>query len=402
MKLAQKHTKIALGYFLLIALLGVFLRMFAVFEIPVNYKFLVHTHSHIALMGWVYTALTTLIYQLFLKDNIPLKKYKILFWAMQCTLVGMLFTFPFIGYKLFSILFSTLFLLTSYTFVYFFFKYTSAQQKVMQSYLLIRNALIYMVFSSLGPLSLGIIMNTAGKGSALYRNSIYFYLHFQYNGWFIVALIGLFFYFLETFSLALPSTIFKKFHYLFNIGVVLTFFHSLLWMKDASITLNSIAILGSILQLVAFVLLLKHVIYNTNEIKKGSSKLAYFTLKTIGILFFVKLAMQLVGAFPIFSKLATSNIDLVIGYLHWVFLGVVSISIFFFLQHFKLLKMSRKVFLTYLFGFFTTEFLLFYRGALVFLPLKYLGNFNIYLVLVSGILLGAIAVIFIKQFLKKT
>ena len=399
MSLAKKHTTIALAYFMLIALLGVFLRMFSVFEISANYKFIVHTHSHIALMGWVYTGLTTLIYQLFLKDNIPLKKYKTLFWFTQSTIIGMLCTFPFIGYKLFSILFSTLFLFASYGFVYCFIKYTTATQKVMQSYLFVRNALLYMVLSSLGPLSLGLIMNTAGKGSDLYRNSIYFYLHFQYNGWFIVALIGAFFYFLEQFKVVMPIATFKNVFYLFNIGVIFTFFHSLLWMNNVPLFVSVFAIGGALIQLIAFLILVQHVITNRKKIAlKTTSRVL---LKTVAILFVVKLMMQLLGAFPIFSKIATTTIDLVIGYLHWVFLGVVSVGLFFFLHHFKLLKISNKILTAYIVGFLTTELLLFYRGASLFLSLEPLAYFSEYLLIASVFLLLAIAGMFSYQFKKQ-
>ena len=61
----QNHTSLALVYFVLAAGLGCVLRFFRVFEIPVTYKFIVHAHSHVALLGWVYLALTTLLYKLY-------------------------------------------------------------------------------------------------------------------------------------------------------------------------------------------------------------------------------------------------------------------------------------------------------------------------------------------------
>lgn len=58
----KNYSTLALIYFLIIAILGVVMRLFPIIQISANYKFLVHTHSHVALLGWVYTALTTLIY----------------------------------------------------------------------------------------------------------------------------------------------------------------------------------------------------------------------------------------------------------------------------------------------------------------------------------------------------
>ena len=171
------HIKIALGYFFIVALLGVLMRLFHVVDITFNYKNILHAHSHVALLGWVYTALTTLIYKLYLSKKEINKKCKVLFWSTQITIIGMLFTFPFIGYALFSIVFSTLFLLASYFFVWFFLKHTSLAQKETNSYKLIRASLWFMVLSSLGPWVLGVIMNTLGSTSPWYRNAIYFYLH---------------------------------------------------------------------------------------------------------------------------------------------------------------------------------------------------------------------------------
>jgi len=70
----QNHSKIALGYFLMIAFLGVLLRFFSIVDFPINYRFIVHTHSHIALLGWIYTALTTIIFKIYLNKHIVPKR----------------------------------------------------------------------------------------------------------------------------------------------------------------------------------------------------------------------------------------------------------------------------------------------------------------------------------------
>ncbi len=252
----KRHTRIALTYFLIIAILGVTLRYFAVFEIPVTYKFIVHTHSHIALLGWVYTALTTLIYYAFLRSQKLDKKYRLIFWVTQLTIIGILVTFLFTGYALFSIIFSCFFIIASYWFVFFFFKYCPKTFKSTNSYKLIRISLWYMVISSTGQWALGIIMNTAGSGSSWYRNAIYFYLHFQYNGWFIVALSGIFLYILEQRSFILLKRIFKRFYYLLNAVVILTFFRSLLWMRPHW-SIYLLTLIGGVAQLIAFGLLFR-------------------------------------------------------------------------------------------------------------------------------------------------
>ena len=144
----KSHITVSLGYFLLAALLGVLLRTFVVLPIPVNYRFIVHTHSHIALLGWVYMALTTLLYHLFLSRQEVGIRYKRIFWFTQFSLLGMLFSFPFQGYALFSIMFSTLFLLASYWFAGFFMKHTPRRAKDTYAYKCIRIALWFRIGSS--------------------------------------------------------------------------------------------------------------------------------------------------------------------------------------------------------------------------------------------------------------
>ncbi|WP_422091469.1 hypothetical protein [Tenacibaculum ovolyticum] len=396
----QKHTKIGLAYFLIIAFLGVLLRFFSIFDLPINYRFTVHAHSHVALLGWIYTSLTTLIFKMYLsKTNVSIK-YKRLFWATQLTIVGMLISFPFTGYALFSIVFSTLFLIVSYFLANLVFKYTPIAHKQTNSYKCIRIALWYMIISSIGPWALGIIIKTVGNGSDLYRNAIYFYLHFQYNGWFILALLGIFLYILEQQKITLTNKTFQSLFWLLNSGVILTFGISLLWMKP-TIIIFILSGLGAILQLVAFYILLKELHFFKEQLITIFSKFYFQLLKITGLLFFLKLVFQIVGSTPYFSREISSNVDLIIGYLHWTFLGVVSIALLLFLHQFKLIKLSKKSILVYLIGFILTEFFIFYKGIIVSTNLSLINNYFEYLVIVSCILLTGIFNLFIHQFKRK-
>lgn len=107
----NNHIKIAVFYFLVVTVLGVFMRLFQVVDVPFDYKNILHAHSHVALLGWVYIALTSLIFKLFLSEKQIRKKYKLLFWSTQISIIGMLIAFPITGYALGSIFFSSLFLI---------------------------------------------------------------------------------------------------------------------------------------------------------------------------------------------------------------------------------------------------------------------------------------------------
>ncbi|WP_249356310.1 hypothetical protein [Maribacter sp. ACAM166] len=358
----KTHVKIAFTYFILAAGFGIVLRSIHSFEIPINYKFIVHTHSHIALLGWAYVALTTLIQTLFFQSDVQNKKYLKIFWFTEITLIGMLLTFPFQGYALFSIIFSTLFLFASYWFFWFFTKYIKQQFKQTNSYKCIKAALWFMVLSSIGPWTLGIIMSTLGAESIWYRLAIYFYLHFQYNGWMVLALFGLFLYLLEQYQIVLDKKTFKKFFWSINIGILLSFFLSTLFTHPP-IILNILGAIGAILQLTAFGFLIKLTVRLIEKQKIFFSSLQIGMLKSIAFIFFIKMALQLLTALPYFANLSITYLDFTIGYLHWTFLGAITISLFFLLDYFRLLKISTKGYYIYVFGFVLTEILIFYKGV---------------------------------------
>ena len=50
-----------------------------------------------------------------------------------------------------------------------------------------------MLLSTLAIWSIPPIMIKMGAGSPIYQAAVQFYLHFQFNGWFIFAVLGLFF-----------------------------------------------------------------------------------------------------------------------------------------------------------------------------------------------------------------
>ncbi len=378
--------------------MGVILRLFLIIDIPINYKFIKHTHSHIALLGWAYTALTTLIYYLYLKEKPITRKYYKLFWATQFTLIGMLISFPITGYALLSIIFSTLFLIASYWFFWFVNKHISTVQKETNSYKLIRVGLWFMVISSIGPWILGVIMNTLGGASIWYRISIYFYLHFQYNGWFVITLFGVFFYILEQKHISISKKYFNRFFWLMIISVVLTFMLSVLWAKPHSI-IYYIGTLGAFMQILSLWYFIK--LLNSSKIKISISLYILNLLKLVFFLFIIKIGLQFLGSFRSFSNVIAVNIDLVIGYLHWTFLGVVSISIFAFLHHFNLILLSKKNIQLYVFGFFLTEVLIFYKGFIYWKNKTLPNTYNFLIIFASCILLLSIIFIFYTQLKRK-
>lgn len=163
---------------------------------------------------------------------------------------------------------------------------------------------------------------------------------------------------------------------------------------------NFIGGFGSVLQFVAFGYLMFLLKSQKEKLNSSFSPLVKRLFKTVFVLFALKMMMQLVGATPYFANLIAIQLDFAIGYLHWTFLGVVSIAILGFLKHFELIRLSKKGYQLYLIGFVLTEGLIFYKGITQWLNGVIIENYYLYLAVVSFAFFIAITLIFIMQFRK--
>ncbi len=389
----KKHIGVALFYFLLVALMGILLRFYVVTPLPFNYKFLLHAHSHTALLGWIYLGLTTLIYKVFLQDTEKPILYKRIFYFTNICILGMIVTFPIQGYALFSIIFSTLFLFASYWFAWFAMKYVPLHFKNRASWRLIKMSLWYLVISSIGPWAIGGVMSTLGPTSIWYKTSIYFYLHFQYNGWFILALLGLLFYFFEEKGIHFNPHKLKSVFFLLNFGIIFTVFLSALWFKPPLI-FYILGGIGAVAQILAF-----HDLYWTLKehfltLKKEFGNQSWLLLKIAGVLMAIKIVMQLFSAHPYMARLAFQLKDFVIGYLHLVFLGIVITTLLAFLKYFKLLHLPKTFVSIFLLAFATTEILIFYKAFVLWMGLPFFADYYIYLAVLSCLFPLAVGILF--------
>ncbi|QQX75823.1 MULTISPECIES: hypothetical protein [Aequorivita] len=392
----RKHIAFALFYFLLVALMGVLLRLFFVTPLPLNYKYILHAHSHTALLGWIYLGLTTLIFKIFLSEAQKPKLYQRIFVFTNLCIVGMLITFPIQGYALYSIIFSTLFLFASYWFAWFAIKYIPQHFKKRFSWKLIKTALWYLVISSVGPWAIGGVMATLGPGSIWYKSSIYFYLHFQYNGWFIIALLGVLFYVLEGKGIQFNTEKLKSFFLLLNVGVLFTVFLSFLWFVPPT-AIYILGLAAAVAQLLAFYELYFLLKTHFSVLKTAVGKNAFFFLKIAGILMVSKLIMQLFSAFPYVADLAYQLKDFVIGYLHLVFLGIVITTMLAFLKYFKLITLPNSFLRLFLFAFASTELLIFYKAFALWLGLPFFSEYYLLIAILSCTFPVAVGVLFLKN-----
>lgn len=379
----KRQLNIALCYFLAIQIIGLFLRGLYIFPVSgVNFKYVLHGHSHIALLGWVFTVIFVAYILTFLSPEQQEKKvYDYLFIGMQISLVGMLVTFPLVGYKPISIIFSTLHILLSYGFAWHLLKDLKHSNTVAVKW--VRWSIFFMLLSSLGPWTLGPLVALKQAHTPLYYLAIYFYLHFQYNGWFTFASFALFFQWVG------KQQVTKRQESILNMMVIATlsgFLLSALWLKPTG-SLYMIGFGSAVIQIFAFIYCLPFIrIFAKHSIKnKGQFLLGAFVLACYGL----KVIFQLVSAVPIMAEFAYLNRNIIIGYIHLVFLGFISLYFIFYFIQIEWWSLSKKIGLPGLFlfvsGFVLSEGLLFIQPVL--LQFSYLiPNYYFWLFISSAIM----------------
>jgi hypothetical protein len=330
----QQWIKISLASLAVVALLGCVLRYKIAFSLPfIDQKYLLHAHSHFAFSGWITQALMAcLVGYLFNQGlNNLLKKYRILLTANLLTACGMLFTFPWEGYGLYSIVFSTLSIFVSYFFAVIYWRDLNrlTQKNIAHSWF--KLAVLFNAVSSIGAFSLAFMMATKNMHQEWYMAAIYFFLHFQYNGWFFFGCMGLFTVFLlhRDIDKKYLGIVFQSFAY----SVVPIYFLSILWAKLPA-WLYVIIVLSALSQTAGFVLLVIVVKRQIKNMLLYVPRTAVWLAGFAAFALLIKLSLQLFSVIPSLNQLVFGFRPIVIGYLHLVFLGITT----FFILSYSILQ----------------------------------------------------------------
>lgn len=391
--LMQRYSRIALFNLLLVAAIGIVLRYKIVYSLPfIDQKHLLHGHSHFAFSGWVTHALMILLIQYLAKQNheLSLKKYR---WVIDANLImayGMLISFPVQGYGLSSITFSTLSILVSYVFAVMYWKDLNRLQQKNISHWWMKAALLFNVLSSLGAFSLAFMMATKTVHQNWYLAAVYFFLHFQYNGWFFFACMGLA---TAKFLCYVPVAIQKKIFWLFAGACIPAYVLSALWLPIPSWA-YAIVVLAAFSQVIGWLFTIQQVKKQLSFIK---SHLQYDTLWIITlacIALSIKLLLQLGSTIPSLSTLAFGFRPIVIGYLHLILLGVITLFIIGYMITEKLISLkpaSIKAIKLFIAGIIINELLLMIQGtaAMTFTAVPYINELLLAaaIIIFSGIML---------------
>ncbi len=318
---------VSLIFFLLIALIGSLLRASSYIDIPLVYEHLKHAHSHVAFQGWVYTIMFLVLTDSFVPSNeIKKGRFNLLFVMSVTGVACILIAFALRGYGFYSIVFSTIFQILSYVFIYSFIKSTKGQNYGI-SMVFVKTGLFFGILSTVMPIAIGIVSAKGMKGSEIYFSFLYTFLHLQYNGWFLFVIIGVLYKVLRDRKQNYDIKYSRYFYVLYTLSVLPGIGQSLLGMSFANIA-RWPAYFASFLQVLALYYFYKSIVHLSIS-ALGKSFLFKLTSLIFLISFFIKEGLQILSVLPVFHSFAFSNKLTILAYLHLSMIGVIS---FFYLS----------------------------------------------------------------------
>ncbi len=297
-KLKNNLWKFPLVFGVLGGLMGLFLRYVYTGGISgFTLKNLLHSHSHVMLLGFLFNALIALLWIHF-TEKIDKKSY-FFYGGLQVCVALLLVGFVIQGYAAFTIVISTLHLWLSYVLLVRLWKRLKGTTTIVN---FVKVGIVFHFIASIGPYLLGPLKVGGLEESPWYQQAIFFYLHFQYFGSFFMWLLAVLFQQTQIF-------LSKEQLRAIVVSVVLLFTHSL----DYSFDHWSITLLGAIGGVLLFFQFLT--IRTAFQDKKKSYSLFFDML--LGLLF-----LNCLGSIPYVSDLVVQDRFVLIAWLHLLFLGI--------------------------------------------------------------------------------
>jgi hypothetical protein len=374
---------------LVVALLGFLMRYKIGFEFPLlDQKNTQEAHYHFAFYGWISHTLMVLMTECLAKRNVDFKshRYNFVFTANLVASYGMLFGFLFFGHGMVSECFSVVAILISYCFTVMFVKDLKRYDVNPISAKWFRAALFFNFLSTLGIFFLFYMIVTGNILQNEYLATTYYFLHFQYNGWFFFACMGLFVHFINGAG-AVQLNIYR----LFAFSCIPAYFLSVLWI-GLPVWLYVIVAVSALAQVYGLVLCglslrKSHAVQITSQ-----PFILRYVLLFVGVALCIKLLLQLGSTIPAVSKLAFGFRPVVIAYLHLVLLAVISLFLLFYIfanRAFPRTGRVMRALLVFSIGVLLNEVVLAVQGiaAFTYTVIPYVNEmlFGVAAVLVTGI-----------------
>lgn len=358
---------------LIVAFLGLIMRYKIAYYLPfIDQNNFLEGHSHFAFAGWVTQALMALLWAFLLKylPEVPLPKYKWLLIANLVTSYSVLVSFVLTGYGIVSIIFTTFSILVSWVFIVIFWKDINKIKIRTISIYWFKAALIFNFCSSFGVFFISYMIIKSIQQPNWLLATTYYYLHFQYNGWFFFACMGLF---IDQISSNVSLSFQKKIFWLFTLAFFPAYFLSALWLPIPQ-WVYVLVVVAATADLLGWILILKNTISKKSLLFKNQSTLTRWLFILPATALSIKFLLQLGSTIPFLSTLAFGFRPVVIGYLHLMFLGVITLFIIGYCKWNQMIipgKNGNRGIILFVTGIILNEILLMIQG------LSYMNYINV-------------------------
>lgn len=343
----------ALMWLTIAGILGVVLRVSFITDTGVNYRNLLHAHSHLAFLGWVFTGIAALIIRSFVDDEKLRGKFRLQYWMFFLSNAAMIVSFILNGYNTSSIVFSSIHMAATFWFASTVWGNLDRKTGGVPETIL-KSGFIFLFLSALGPLSLPVISKVYTKQSHLYQDALHYYLHLQIYGWFTFALLAIFLKRIEQVS----GTRYAKDHVFILSLVILTLSSLPLSIQPGNGNFN--LYIGMTSAGLGFFILWKiyNKVRNVMLISDRTDRILYTSITSAFIL--KSVALGLSGMDTIGNML--SDRDVIIGFLHLYLIGVITLLIILLGKKMYLITVSGSTITLILACFIITEAIIFLRG----------------------------------------
>jgi hypothetical protein len=313
---------ISLGHLCVVAMLGFLLRSKILFSIPfIDYRNLLAAHTHFAFNGWVSFSLFALFTYTFIQAAQRPSFFPLL-WVVVLSCWGMLVALLLQGFGGAALFFAAVYGVAAAWFIIRFVQLSPRASWQQPAPLLALGALASMVLSVAGPIMLGWLWGSGNVNTILHRDAQYYYLHFQYNGLFTLGVFALSFAFMFGQNAPAPA---RRFALLQCAAVVPTLFLSLLWHPHP-LWFDVVSAVGVVLLLASLAALwpLRRQLLAGSFFDHSLSRTLW---RLVLLSFIVKSILQSGTLVPELGQAVFGLRSIIIGFLHLIFLGLVSLYI---------------------------------------------------------------------------
>lgn len=363
----SRFTHLAFLLFIITALSGLWMRLFPFLtNSGLPYDHLLHGHSHIAVLGWAFFGLYIIFIKLLWPRLKERKHATILGTSIFVVSLIMFFAFLYEGYATYSIIMSTIHIFVEYWAIVFIFRRLREDEKIPKlSSLFMKGALISLFLSSIGPFALGYLGATGLKESALFEMSIYFFLHFQYNGFLSLFLLGLLFMMLYGAGVNFSKSRARTGFWIYFLSLFPWYLSSILWADLGSLA-EVVARLGSTAQFIGIVTIILSLRPAIPALREKFHPLISTGLAISFLFFLIKGLMEFGLVLPGLAELVFDTRSVIVGYLHLTLLGFISFFLIVQFQMAQLIEVEHRASLSasliFLIGFTLNELILFFQG----------------------------------------